>query len=139
MAFGEKSSKPRKQHLLLHKAPNHWTHRFIAAPLSQELRKLYKTRSLPVREGDTILITRGDFKGITGRVLKVNRKTRRIEIEGVTRERADGRIVRIGIHPSKTTITKLNLDDKWRMKILERRAATSKEEGGAEKPMEVKV
>ncbi|MBS7609238.1 50S ribosomal protein L24 [Candidatus Bathyarchaeota archaeon] len=139
MGFDDQSSKPRKQRLLLHKAPHHRIHRLVAAPLSQELRNLYKTRSLPVRKGDTVLIVRGDFKGISGRVLKVERKKRRIEIEGVTRERADGRVVRLGIHPSKTVITKLNLDDKWRMKILERRATTPKAEGEAEKALEVKV
>jgi len=116
-----KTSKPSKQRKMLFQAPDHIRYKHFAAPLSPELRKSYGTRSLPVRSGDTIRILRGDHKGFEGKVARVDRKKFRIYVEGLTREKVDGSTVFIPIHPSKVLITKLNLDDKWRKKILERR------------------
>jgi len=93
----------------------------MSAPLSKELRRQYGTRSLPVRVGDNVMIMRGDFKGHEGRVVKVDLKEMRIHVEGVTRKRADGTTVYIPIHPSKVMITKLDLSDERRRRVLERR------------------
>ncbi|MEM2466547.1 MAG: 50S ribosomal protein L24 [Candidatus Bathyarchaeia archaeon] len=116
-----KTSKPSKQRKILFQAPDHIRYKHFAAPLSPELRKSYGTRSLPVRSGDTVHVLRGDHKGFEGKVARVDRKKFKIYIEGLTREKVDGSTVFIPVHPSKVMITKLNLDDKWRKKILERR------------------
>jgi len=100
----------------------------MSAPLSRELRKQYGIRSLPVRTGDTVLIMRGDFKGHEGRVVKVDLKKLRIYVEGVTRKRSDGTTVYIPIHPSKVMITKLDLSDKERRKVIERKREAKKKE-----------
>ncbi|MEM2547096.1 MAG: 50S ribosomal protein L24 [Candidatus Bathyarchaeia archaeon] len=116
-----KTSKPSKQRKMLFQAPDHIRYKHFAAPLSPELRKSYGTRSLPVRSGDTVRVMRGDHKGFEGKVARVDRKKFRIYVEGLTREKVDGSTVFVPIHPSKVMITKLNLDDKWRKKILQRR------------------
>ncbi|MEM2676990.1 MAG: 50S ribosomal protein L24 [Candidatus Bathyarchaeia archaeon] len=116
-----KTSKPSKQRKRLFQAPDHVRYKHFAAPLSPELRKTYGTRSLPIRTGDTVLVMRGDRKGFEGKVSRIDRKKFRIYIEGLTREKVDGTTVFVPVHPSKVMITKLNLDDKWRRKILERR------------------
>jgi len=116
-----KSKQPRKQRKRFFNAPLHIRHKFMSAPLSKELRKQYGTRSLPVRTGDTVMIMRGDFKGHEGRVVKVDLKKMRIHVEGVTRKRSDGTTVYIPIHPSKVMITKLDLSDERRRKVLDRR------------------
>ncbi|MEM2419545.1 MAG: 50S ribosomal protein L24 [Candidatus Bathyarchaeia archaeon] len=141
-----KTSKPSKQRKRLFQAPDHIRYKHFAAPLSPELRKTYGTRSLPVRTGDTVLVMRGDRKGFEGKVSRIDRKKFRIYIEGLTRERVDGTTVFIPVHPSKVMITKLNLDDKWRKKILERRRkakeaaeVTEKLEEKVEKPPEALV
>jgi len=100
------------------------------------LRKTYGTRNLPVRRGDTVRVMRGDHKNFEGKVIKVDRKKYRIYIEGLTREKVDGTTVFIPIHPSKVMITKINLEDNWRKKILERRKKI-KEEAVPTKPEEV--
>jgi ribosomal protein L24 len=64
---------------------------------------------------------RGDRKGIEGKVSKVDRKRYRISVEGVTREKVDGTAIPVLIHPSKVMLINLNLDDKWRRKILDRK------------------
>jgi len=115
------SSKPSKQRKLLFQAPDHVRYKHFAAPLSPELRRTYGIRSLPVRRGDTVRVMRGDHKGFEGKVSRVNRKKYRVYIEGLTREKVDGTTVFVPVHPSKVMITKLNLEDKWRRQILERK------------------
>lgn len=119
-----KTKQPRKQRRLLYQASSHIRHKLMSSHLSDELRKQYGFRSLPIRTGDVIMVMRGDHKGHTGKVIRVNNKKYRIYIEGLVRKKADGSEVFIPVHPSKVQIIKLNLDDKWRKKIIERKMAT---------------
>jgi large subunit ribosomal protein L24 len=114
-------TKPGTQRKRLFQAPLNQRYRHFSAPLSAELKKSRGTHSLPVRAGDTVKVVRGDRKGIEGKVSKVDRKKYRISIEGVTREKVDGTAIPVLIHPSKVMIINLNLDDKWRRKILDRK------------------
>jgi len=121
-----KTSKPSKQRKRLFNAPYHIRSKILSAHLSSELQKSYRTRSIPVRKGDAVRVLRGDYKGVEGKVVRVDRKKYRIFIEGITREKSDGTTVFIPIHPSKVEIIRLNLDDKLRKKILERRSLIEK-------------
>lgn len=91
----------------------------VSAPLSQDLRERYGRRSFPIRKGDTVKITRGDFTGIEGKVNRVDRERARLFVEGLTREKASGTSALVTVHSSKVMITNLNLSDKWRVDILE--------------------
>lgn len=121
-------TKPGLQRKRLFQAPLHQRYKHFAAPLSPELKKSRGTNSLPVRKGDTVRVVRGDKKGIEGKVSKVDRKKYRISVEGVTREKVDGTAIPVLIHPSKVMIINLNLDDKWRRKILDRKSGKAKTE-----------
>jgi len=128
-------TKPSKQRKMLFKAPDHIRHRLFAAHLSPELRATHIVKSLPVRSGDTVRVMRGDRKGFEGKITRINLKKYRIYVEGLTREKVDGTTVFVPVHPSKVTVTRLNLDDKWRKKILERRQkAQKKPKEPAKKP-----
>ena len=116
---------PGKQRKRLFNAPAHLRHKLMSAPLSHELTVSKGAKTLPVRKGDTILIKRGDNKGFEGKVSRVDLKAFRIYIEGLTREKVDGTNIFIPIHPSKVEIRNLNLDDKWRKNILERKKVTA--------------
>ncbi|MEM3507070.1 MAG: 50S ribosomal protein L24 [Candidatus Bathyarchaeia archaeon] len=116
-----KSSKPSKQRKALYNAPIHLRRKLLSCHLSTELRAKYNTRAFPVRVGDTVKVLRGDFKGIEGKVTEVDTKNISIYIEGVTREKVSGTTVKVPIHPSKVMITNLNLEDKLRIKALERK------------------
>jgi len=142
-----KTRDPSKQRKLLFNAPHHVRGKIMSAHLSEDLRNSYGVRSLPVRSGDTVRILRGDYKGYEGRVTRVDREKYRIFVDGVTREKADGTTMHVPIHHSKVEIVKLNLDDKWRKKILERKGSlkeeektsegsSGKEEEGLERPSE---
>ena len=128
-------TKPTKQRKMLYQAPDHIRYRLFAAPLSPELRASHGVKTLPVRSGDSVRIMRGDRKGFEGKIARIDRKKYRIYVEGLTREKVDGTTIFVPMHPSKVMITRLNLDDKWRKKILERKkVARRKVEEVAEKP-----
>jgi large subunit ribosomal protein L24 len=112
---------PGKQRKRLFNAPAHMRHKLMAAPLSNELAASRGAKTLPVRKGDTIRIQRGDNKGFEGKVSRVDTKTYRIYVEGLTREKVDGTNIFLPVHPSKVEIRNLNLDDKWRKNILDRK------------------
>jgi len=128
-------TKPTKQRKRLFQAPAHIRHKLFAASLSPELRAAHGAKTFPVRSGDTVRIMRGDHKGFEGKISRVDMKKFRIYVEGLTREKVDGTTVFAPIHPSKVVVTHLNLDDKWRKKVLERKKKLHKKvEEAAEKP-----
>lgn len=122
-----KTKKPGKQRKMLYQAPHQKRGKHMAAPLSKDLKARYKANAVTVRKGHTVRIMRGDRRGLEGKVTRVDRKNYRIFVEGVTRDRADGTTITIPIHPSKVTITRLDLDDKWTRKTLERKGPVVEE------------
>lgn len=116
-----KSKKARKQRKFLYKAPLHLRRKMLAAHLSKELREKYKRRSLPVRKGDEVEIMRGEFKKRRGKIVRIDLKKYRVYVEGITRKKTTGAEVLVPIHPSNLKIVNLNLDDKERLKVLERK------------------
>jgi large subunit ribosomal protein L24 len=128
-----KTTKPGKQRKRLYQGTLNDRYRRFSAPLSSKLKESHSTNSVPLRNGDTVMIMRGDRKGSEGKITQIDRKKYRIFVEGANREKVDGTNIPVPIHPSKVMITRLNLDDKWRKKILERKAESEKVEGVKEK------
>lgn len=128
---------PGKQRKIHFNAPAHIRHKLMAAPLSSELTASRGVKTLPVRKGDTVRIQRGDNKGFEGKVSRVDPKHYRIYLEGLTREKVDGTNIFLSVHPSKIQIRNLNLDDKRRKAIVERKKEIekpAKEEKAKAKP-----
>ena len=65
---------------------------------------------------------RGEYKGLTGKVAKISTESNSIAIEGNKKEKLKGEKVDVYIHSTNTIITSLNTDDKWRLKILEKKS-----------------
>ncbi len=114
----KKQNKQRKYRL---NAPLHIKHKFLSASLSKDLRKKYGKRSLPIRKGDKVKIMTGQFKKHVGKVSRINLKKSKIYIEGAEIVKKDGGKVLYPMHASNTEILDINLDDKERRKILERK------------------
>lgn len=129
-----KTTKPTKQRKRMYQAPVTDRYRRFSAPLSSKLKDSQGTSSVPVRKGDTVMIMRGDRKGSEGKVNQIDRKNYRIFVDGATREKVDGTTIPVPIHPSKVMITRLNLDDKWRKKAMERKVVAEKTEVAKEEP-----
>mmetsp|Transcript_139733 Transcript_139733/g.243324 ORF Transcript_139733/g.243324 Transcript_139733/m.243324 type:complete len:130 (+) Transcript_139733:56-445(+) len=115
----------RKSRKAYFTAPSHIRRKLMSSPLSKDLRTKYNVRSMPIRRDDEVIITRGKYHDREGKVTTVYRKKWRIHIERVTRDKANGQTVNIGIHPSKVMITKLKLD-KDRKALLDRKNRTEK-------------
>ena len=115
-----KSKKPRKQRKFIYNAPLHLRRKMISAHLSKELREKYGRRSMPLRKGDEVKVMRGEFKGTVGKVVKIDTKKYKVYVDSVKKKRSVGTEYLVPISPSNLMILKLNLDDKYRMKMLER-------------------
>ncbi|HXX87712.1 MAG TPA: 50S ribosomal protein L24 [Candidatus Acidoferrum sp.] len=120
------TAKPSKQRRIIYQAPDHIRRKLFAAPLSAELQASHGIKSLPIRNGDTVRIMRGDHKGFEGKISRIDQTHFRVYVEGLTREKVDGTAIFVPVHPSKVTIKALVLDDKWRKNILERKKQTRK-------------
>jgi len=114
------SAQPRKQRRMLYNAPLHKLPKLMSAHLSPELRERYGRRSFPVRAGDKVRILRGEFRGVEGKVTKVDRERQMVYVENVTVKKADGTTVQKPVHVSNVMITELNLDDEYRKQALSR-------------------
>jgi len=110
-----KSSKqPRKQRKYRHNAPLNIKRKFLSVHLSKELREKYTTRNIPVRKDDKVKIVRGQFKGKTGKIVKVLTKKSKVHIENIQNLKNDGTKTYYPIPPSNLIIMELNLTDKRR-------------------------
>ena len=133
MAFS-KSIQPRKQRLARYIAPLHMRQKLVHAHISKEAREKLKItkRSTAVREGDKVKVLKGKFRGKTGKVSEVDLKGLKIYVEGVTARKAKGAEVLAPLEPSNVMIIELDLSDKRRKEILERKGVAAA--GGPSKP-----
>jgi large subunit ribosomal protein L24 len=115
------SKQTRKQRKYLANAPINIRKRFIVSTFSKELKDKYKRRNFRLRKGDKVKILRGQFKGKTGKVDRINIKQRKIYIPGIENIRKDGTKSMYPIEPSNLMIIELFLEDKKRKEALERK------------------
>ena len=115
-----KSKKPTKQRKALYQAPLHKKHKLLSAHLSKDLRKQFNKRSLPVRKGDEVKVMRGKFKGVTGKISRVDLKKLKVYVDNVKRKRVSGEEVHVPIYASNLMIINPILEDSRRKKVIER-------------------
>jgi large subunit ribosomal protein L24 len=117
-----KSSKqPRKQRKYLANAPIHIKRKFIKVNLSKDLRKKYEKRNIVVKKGDTVKIMKGKFSKKQGKVTSVKIKLGKVTVEKIQAKKQDGSSVDIKLQPSNLQIIELNLEDKKRLKTVEKK------------------
>lgn len=104
------SKKPTKQRNYVKKAPIHIRSKLLGSHLSKDLRQKLKTRSLRPRKGDKVKVIRGQHKGKTGAVDRVNTKRAKIYVTGVEFTKKDGSKAMYPVHPSNLIITELQAD-----------------------------
>jgi large subunit ribosomal protein L24 len=118
-----RSTQPRKQRRASFNASSFARHRQMSVSLSRDLRSRYKRRALPLRKGDTVRIISGSFKGREERVSKVDMRTLRVTLDNVTIKKVDQKLKPLPIVANHLILTRLNLADPWRRKILHVSAA----------------
>ncbi len=101
----------------------------MTAKIHEDLQMEYGAKKLTIRKGDTVLVVRGEFRDMEGKVSTINRQKSQIFIEGASIEKSSGTTFDIPIHPSNVVITKIEVKkDKWRKKILDRKAQLEAED-----------
>jgi large subunit ribosomal protein L24 len=89
------------------------------APLSKGLSAQYGFKTAALRKGDTVIVSRGDYKGHEGKVGSLIMSKNKITVDGVNIKKMDGTNKLVQISPSKVTITKLDLSDKRRKNLFD--------------------
>jgi len=116
------SKLPRKQRKFRANAPLHIRRKMVSSHLNDGLRKKYGKRNFPICKGDSVKIMEGEFKDKTGKIDSVDLKKLRVMIGGIYRTKKDGTKVSVYFNPSNLLIKELNLEDKKRVKALERKS-----------------
>jgi large subunit ribosomal protein L24 len=112
------SRLPRKQRKAVFTAHNFARRRYLTVPLSQELRRRYGRRQLPVRKGDTVRVVRGSYEGQEERVAKIDARAGTVTLDNITVKKADQKLKPLPVRPNHLLLTRLNLSDAWRRRIL---------------------
>jgi len=129
-----KSSKqPRKQRKYLANAPLHIKRKLISVNLSKELRKKHSRRNAPVRKGDIVRVMIGKFKKKQGKVTEVRIKTSKIFIDGIQVKKQDGSKVNVGLRPSNLQIIEFPLEDRKRLKSVNKNKGIEEKTKGDKK------
>ncbi len=116
----------------------------LGGHLSKDLQKKYGKRSIRITLGDTVKVIRGEYRGVDGKVSKIEMTRSSIAIEGIKKEKSRGEKFDIFIPASNVVVTGLNLDDHWRKtKLQGKKPKTTPKEVKPEeskvKPEEAKV
>jgi ribosomal protein uL24 len=109
---------PRRQRKALYTATTFERRRRMAVPLSRDLRRRFAARSLPVRKGDTVRVLSGSFVGREERVAKIERRTYSVILDNVTVKTGEDKLKPLPIRTSHLVLTRLNLSDAWRRRVL---------------------
>ncbi len=104
------SVKPGKQRTYVRNAPLHVRNTFLGSHLSKDLRQKLKMRALRVRKGDKVKVMRGQHKGKTGTVDRVDTERKKVFITGIEFAKKDGSKALYPVHPSKLMIQELHSD-----------------------------
>ena len=126
------SKKPGKQRKAFYNSKNHQRSSLMSTRVADFLAEEYGVRRLPLRVGDSVRVTKGEFQDFEGEVLEINRKARRVKIKEVTFEKTDGTTFYPMIDCSNLIITKFYKEkkmDAWRAQMIERKAFETFDEG----------
>jgi ribosomal protein uL24 len=127
---------PRRQRRAMYTASTAERRRRMTVPLSRELRRRFRRRSVPVRKGDTVRVLAGSYVGREDRVAKVSRRDYSVTMENVTLKTAEEKLTPLALRLSHLVITRLNLADPWRRRSLRLREeeVTAEERGELPEP-----
>ncbi|MCK4379555.1 MAG: 50S ribosomal protein L24 [Candidatus Lokiarchaeota archaeon] len=118
------SRKPRKQRKALYNYSNHQRSKLLSTKVADFLRDEYGIKRLPLRVGDQVRITCGEYRDFEGEVIEIT-KNQKARIKEAQFEKGDGTQFHPPIHISNLVITKFVKEkkmDPWRANMIERKA-----------------
>ena len=127
--------KPSKiRNRTIHKADNRTRSKMMGSHLSTELQESYGRRSMRVIPGDYVVVKRGVYRTVSGKVEKVV-PGKGVVVAGTKKEKVGGESYEVYIHPTNMLITSLKTDDKRRPgigKVAAAKGVTDKTKGTAD-------
>ncbi len=114
----KRSKQARKQRKYRRNAPLHIKNRFLSIHLSKELRGKYNKKNITARKGDKVRVLRGQFKGKTGTIDRVDTKKSKVYVTGLEMIKKDGSRALYPVNPSNLMASEFSLDDKMRKKSM---------------------
>ncbi len=118
-----KTVQARKQRKRLYNKPLHQKQKLLSATLSKELKLKFNRRNLSIRKGDKVKVLVGSFKGVEGEVMNVDVDAVKVYVDKVVSKKRDGTEVLRAIQPSNLMLIEIDLRDKMRQGILERKVS----------------
>jgi large subunit ribosomal protein L24 len=112
------SRQPRRQRRALYTADTFERRRRMSVPLSRDLRGRFHRRAIPIRKGDTVRVMSGSYAGREERVAKVDRRGYAVTLDNITGKTAEAKLKPLPIQLSHLLVTRLNLADPWRRRVL---------------------
>jgi len=100
------SSKRRSQRKKHYDADSNKRRIIMSSRISKKLWKNYNTKTLPLRKGDEVRISRGIQKGKIGKIVQSSRKGLFVFVNSVTYKKVNGDEAYLPIHPSNVEIQK---------------------------------
>lgn len=114
----DRSRLPRKQRRAVYEASTAVRRKQMAVLLSRDLRTRYGRRQVPVRKGDTVRVIRGSYIGREERVAKIDRRGYSVTLDNITVKTGEAKLKPLPIRTSALVLTRLNLSDPWRRRVL---------------------
>jgi len=87
----------------------------MSSKLEKNLKKVYDLKTIPLRKGDEVKITRGNHRGKVGNIVQISRKGIFLYISTVTFKKMKGDEAYSPIHPSNVEVLKLVLTSERKM------------------------
>lgn len=120
-----KSKKPGKQRKALFNYKNHQRSKLLTCRLADFFQEDYGIKRIPLRVGDSVRITKGEYKDFEGEVLEITNGLR-VKVKEAVFDKADGTQFHPTIHVSNLVITKFLKEGKrmdgWRAAMIEKKA-----------------
>jgi|NorSeaMetagenome_1021524.scaffolds.fasta_scaffold12409_1 ribosomal protein uL24 len=109
------SSKRRTNRKKFYEADSNKKRIFMSSKLEKNLKKVYDLKTIPLRKGDEVKITRGNHRGKVGNIVQISRKGIFLYISTVTFKKMKGDEAYSPIHPSNVEVLKLVLTSERKM------------------------
>ncbi|MCP4762807.1 MAG: 50S ribosomal protein L24 [archaeon] len=118
-----KSKKPNKQRKRRYNVKHHEKSKLFTVRLDDIMMEEWGIRRIALRIDDEVRVIKGEMVGVEGKVLSMNKRTGKIEIEECTLEKKSGATYYIPISPSNIVLTKFGGKklDPWRQKMIDRK------------------
>lgn len=122
MRMKTKTTDPNKQRKRRFNISNNHRSKIFTVRLDELMMQEWGIKRISLRKDDEVRVIAGELEGVEGKVLSLNKKTGKVEIEECTMEKKSGATYFVPISMNHIVITKFGGKkmDPWRQKVIDR-------------------